>query len=99
MELEIAERQNAISPFYRPSPGRDQYAGHVFKAITRGVSRNLSACELTYRTREEIDHEKAAAQLERYCQLLRRWDVDLLTIPGSDSYPDCCFVQDTAIVL
>lgn len=99
MQLEIAETQTGISPLYRPAPEEDQYPGHAFKAITRGVSRNLGACELTYRTREEIDHEKAAAQLERYCELLRGWGVDLLMMPGSDSYPDCCFVQDTAIVL
>jgi len=60
---------------------------------------NMAACELTYRSREEIDCEKAAAQLEGYQELLRSWDVDVVTIPASDSYPDCCFVQDTAIVL
>ena len=72
---------------------------YVFKAITRGVSKNLGACELTYRTREQIDLEKAVYQLDQYCSLLRRWDVELLTIPGNDAYPDCCFVQDTGVVL
>ena len=72
---------------------------YVFKAITRGVSRNMAACELTYRSREQIDLQKAVDQLDQYCDLLRRWDVQLLTIPGSERYPDCCFVQDTAVVL
>jgi dimethylargininase len=99
MQLEIAETQTGFSPLYRPAPEEDQYPRHAFKAITRGVSRKLGACELTYRTREAIDHEKAATQHERYCELLRGWDVHMLTIPGSDSYPDCCFVQDTAVVL
>jgi dimethylargininase len=75
------------------------YQDHSFKAITRGVSRSIRACELTYRSREHIDYEKAAAQLERYCQLLRKWDVDLMTMPVNDTYPDGCFVQDTAIIL
>jgi dimethylargininase len=70
-----------------------------FKAITRGVSLNLEACELTYRMREKIDYGKALVQMEHYCALLRRWDVDLIPIPSSQSYPDCCFVQDTAVVL
>lgn len=70
-----------------------------FKAITRGVSRNIGACELTYRSRDQIDYEKAALQLDRYCELLRKWKVELMAMPGSDSYPDCCFVQDTAVVL
>jgi len=99
MQLEFGEMQTAISPFHRPALKRDQQPGHVFTAITRGVSRNLAACELTYRTRESINHERAAAQLEQYCELLRGWDVHLLKISGSDSYPDCCFVQDTAVVL
>ena len=69
------------------------------KAITGGVSLNLEACELTYRVREKIDYGKAVLQLEHYCDLLRRWGVDLVAIPSSEHYPDCCFVQDTAIIL
>jgi dimethylargininase len=71
----------------------------VFRAITRGVSRRIAACELTYRSREQVNYEKAATQLERYCELLREWGVDLMPLAASDSYPDCCFVQDTAVVL
>ena len=79
---------------------QDQAFTHsVFKAITRGVSRRISACELTYRSREAVNYEKAATQLECYCELLRKWGVDLMPLAASDSYPDCCFVQDTAVVL
>ena len=70
-----------------------------FRAITRGVSRKIAACELTYRSREDINFEKAAIQLERYCDLLRTWGVDLMPLAASDAHPDCCFVQDTAVVL
>lgn len=70
-----------------------------FRAITRGVSRKIAACELTYRSREDIDFEKAAIQLEHYCDLLRSWGVDLMPLAASDAHPDCCFVQDTAVVL
>lgn len=70
-----------------------------FKAITRGVSRRIAACELTYRSREPIEYQKAVTQLERYCDLLRNWGVDVMPLPASDSYPDSCFVQDTAVVL
>lgn len=69
------------------------------RAITRGVSRKIGACELTYRHREEVNFEKAVIQLERYCDLLRKWGVDLMPLAANDSYPDCCFVQDTAVVL
>src|SRR5687767_1619712 len=95
VEMEEALPATTLASRFQGAVSR-QYA---FKAITRGVSQNIAACELTHRSREHIDHRKAAFQLERYCELLRKWDVDLMTLPGSDSYPDCCFVQDTAIVL
>jgi len=76
--------------YFKPAP---------FRAITRGVSRRIAACQLTYRSREEVNYEKATLQLERYCELLRKWNVDVLPLSASDSYPDCCFVQDTAVVL
>jgi len=71
----------------------------AFIAITRGVSRRIDACQLTHRSREEINYEKACFQLERYCELLGRWGVALMPVAASDSHPDCCFVQDTAVVL
>ncbi len=71
----------------------------VFRAITRGVSRRIAACQLTYRSREVVDYEKATSQLDRYCELLRKWHMDLMPLTASDSYPDCCFVQDTAVLL
>ncbi len=70
-----------------------------FKAVTRGVAHCINNCELTYRDREIIDRRKAMAQLEQYRKLLRKWNVELITLPPSESYPDCCFVQDTAVVL
>ena len=99
--------QSAIGPVETVQAGRGLVFGperrateaYEFKAVARGVSRNIAACELTYRCREEIDYTEAMFQLEQYCNVLRKWDVDLMMIPGSDSYPDCCFVQDTAVVL
>ena len=38
-------------------------------------------------------------KLEKYCELLDTWGVHLLPVGASDSHPDCCFVQDTAVVL
>ena len=71
----------------------------AFRAITRGVSRRIDACQLTHRCREEVNYQKACSQLEQYCELLGRWGVDLMPVAASDSHPDCCFVQDTAVVL
>jgi dimethylargininase len=92
-----AEAQVTTAPSVSIKVGEPQE--FAFKAITRGVSPNIAGCELTYRSRESIDFSKATFQLEQYCELLRKWEVNLVTIAASDSYPDCCFVQDTAVVL
>jgi len=97
--LEVATKEPELAYSLRPDVIRHASTQLSFKAITRGVSRNIGACELTYRSREKIDYEKANTQLELYCELLRDWGVDLVKIPVNDSFPDCCFVQDTAVVL
>ena len=94
-EVERAE----IAPVDRIIKQEQHFKPAAVRAITRGVSRRIAACQLTYRSREEVNYEKATSQLERYCELLRKWNVDLLPLTASDSYPDCCFVQDTAVVL
>ena len=71
----------------------------AFRAIIRGVSQRIDACQLTHRYREEVNYEKACSQLEQYSELLGRWGVELMPVAASDSHPDCCFVQDTAVVL
>jgi dimethylargininase len=68
-------------------------------ALIGAVSRNINDCQLTYCQREKIDYDKACAQLEEYRQLLRSLDVDLVEVEAVDGHPDCCFVQDTAVVL
>jgi len=97
--LRVESSETQVSGALSVSVAVEEPLQYEFKAITRGVSSNMAACELTYRTRENIDTVKAASQLERYCELLRRWGVNLVILPASDSYPDCCFVQDTAVVL
>src|SRR4051812_15652349 len=97
VETLIAEDSANAFTGWRTHPAAEKK--YRFKALTRGVSANMAACELTYRLREEIDHVKAETQLRHYCELLRQWNVDLMTVPGSPSHPDCCFVQDTAVVL
>ena len=97
LQVEIVEPQFTLSSSY--SVYAEAPPASAYRAITRGVSSNMDACELTYRSRDHIDLNKAVLQLEQYNELLRTWDVDLVTMPGSNSYPDCCFVQDTAVVL
>lgn len=68
-------------------------------AITRGVSPAIARCELTFRSREPIDHGRAVAQHRAYQGLLRDLGLDVREIEADADLPDCCFVEDAAIVL
>lgn len=71
----------------------------MLKAITRAVSPHIARCELTYRTRECVDYERAVRQHEAYRDLLRRCGAQIINLEACDPLPDCCFVEDTAVVL
>jgi dimethylargininase len=68
-------------------------------ALTRDVSPALAACELTFRPRESIDLPRAVAQHAAYCRLLEELGLEVLRLPADPGQPDCCFVEDTAVVL
>ena len=68
-------------------------------ALTREVSPALANCELTFLPRDPIDLDRAVAQHAAYCRLLESLDLDVLRLPGDPAQPDCCFVEDTAVVL
>lgn len=69
------------------------------RALTREVSPALADCELTFLDREPIDVARAAAQHDAYCAALRELGLDLVRLPGDPALPDCCFVEDTAVVV
>ena len=71
----------------------------VHLAITRAVSPEIAHCELTWVKREPISFELAVRQHERYCALLRRCGVEVVVLPADRRYPDCSFVEDTAVVV
>jgi dimethylargininase len=59
----------------------------------------MARCELTFKGREPIDFERAARQHEEYCALLDYRGVAVTRLEADEAYPDCCFVEDTAIVV
>ena len=71
----------------------------MLRAITHKVSPNISKCELTFVDRSPIDFELAKRQHEGYCAALERLGVAVTVLSENESYPDCCFVEDTAIVV
>lgn len=68
-------------------------------ALTREVPRSIVRCELTHRAREPIDHARAVAQHRAYCEALEDLGLTVLRLPADERFPDCCFVEDTAVVL
>jgi dimethylargininase len=68
-------------------------------ALTRGVSPSIDRCELTHIDREPIDLARAVAQHEEYCRGLEALGLEVLRLPADPACPDCCFVEDTAVVL
>jgi dimethylargininase len=46
-----------------------------------------------------IDMERARTQHAAYVSALRGAGLDLIDLPPLDRHPDCCFVEDTAVVV
>jgi dimethylargininase len=68
-------------------------------AITRAVSPSLADCELTFVARAPIDYPRAVAQHRAYTDLLRQLGLRVLELDADAGLPDCCFVEDIAVVL
>ncbi len=68
-------------------------------AITRDVPRSIVACELTHIDRTPVDYLMAATEHREYRDLLASLGMKVIRIPADESYPDCVFIEDTAIVL
>lgn len=68
-------------------------------AITRDVPSSIVCGEVTFRERETVDVVMARAQHDAYRRLLASLGCEVVSLPADDAYPDCVFVEDTAIVL
>ena len=68
-------------------------------ALMRAVPPTLDRCELTFRSCEPIDLDRAVAQHAAYAVLLRSLGLEVIELPADPALPDCCFVEDVAVVL
>jgi len=68
-------------------------------AILRAVPPSITRCELSFTGRAPIDYERALAQHAAYADLLRDLGLEVVELPADSSLPDCCFVEDVAVVL
>jgi dimethylargininase len=68
-------------------------------ALTRGVSRTIDQCALSFIDREAIDLERARVQHRVYEETLERLGVRVVSLPPEDDLHDAVFVEDTAVVV
>jgi dimethylargininase len=71
----------------------------MLRAITHTVSPIIDKCELTFIDRSPIDFQLATQQHNYYCAVLETLGIIVNTLSENESYPDSCFVEDTAIVV
>jgi dimethylargininase len=71
----------------------------LWRALTRDVSPALADCELSFLDREPIDVPRAVAQHQAYCDALSSLGLDVVRLPADAALPDCCFVEDVAVVV
>ena len=46
-----------------------------------------------------IDVDKAKQEYETVREVLKNCDINIIELVEDESYPDCCFVDDTAVVI
>lgn len=68
-------------------------------AVVRGVSANYDQCIKPKGHNSRIDLQLAREQHLKYCLTLQQLGLTLLTVDADDRLPDCCFVEDTAIIV
>jgi dimethylargininase len=68
-------------------------------AITRLPSPRMNDCELSFAERVSIDYERALAQHAAYRKMLADLGAEVVVLSPSEEFPDCVFVEDTAVVL
>jgi len=68
-------------------------------AIVRQIAATLARAEVTHIERVPVDVDAARTQHARYHAVLSELGCRVHALPADERYPDCVFIEDTAIVL
>ncbi len=68
-------------------------------ALVRPLPKSFADALQQHAPLEPIVVEKAHAQHERYTELLKKLVGKVIVVAVDEQYPDCCFIEDTAIVV
>ncbi len=68
-------------------------------ALVRGVPNTYDRCIRPHECKNTINVDLAKVQHARYCDILEQLGLTLIRIDPDEGFPDCCFVEDTAIIV
>lgn len=68
------------------------------QAIVRTPGKSYINCVSTHPLKKTIDVEKAKAQHESFCEILKRIGLEVVRLKPDEKYPDGCYVEDCAII-
>ena len=68
-------------------------------AIVRSVAKTYDRCIKPINPTTPIDVRLAQSQHQAYCHALKGLGLKVINIEADDRFPDCCFVEDPAIVI
>src|SRR5207245_7427420 len=68
-------------------------------ALTHLPSPRINNAERTYVAPSAVGYDRALRQHADYCQMLHRCGLSVRTLDVNRDWPDCVFIEDTAIVL
>ena len=78
--------------------GMEAHGKHRF-ALVREIPDSFDQCIKPRENPQIIDVPRARLQHRAYCQTLSQLGLDLIRLPSDKRYPDCAFVEDTAVVI
>lgn len=70
-------------------------------ALTRGVPSSFARATVQRAGDADdpaIDVQRARAQHAAYVEALRALGLEVVSLPADDAFPDCCFIEDCALV-
>ncbi len=68
-------------------------------ALVREIPETFDLCIKPLDNPQTIDVDLARLQHRKYCETLSQLGFELVVLPPDNRYPDCAFVEDTAILI
>ncbi|MHA2342273.1 MAG: dimethylarginine dimethylaminohydrolase family protein [Candidatus Hodarchaeales archaeon] len=68
------------------------------KALVREPAKSFPQCISSHPSHNSVSYNRAISQHRIYVQTLRDLGLDVIELPPLKSFPDSCFVEDTAVI-